>query len=180
VREHNLLYLAFHPGPSVNSGPVVTFLSQSPQNDLILQTRILSLKAHAFTDLTKPLNVVLPGDSITFSGDDLEYNEIPFSCPAATMIVPIPTTGTDKMVLVVGDEYCVLYSIALNPTSPKVSRLLISPTTGMSPRAASRRSPQAEMTGVSKRRKSSTSGQSDQWKVEPVWRIRQGFGTVLA
>jgi DNA damage-binding protein 1 len=183
IQEQNLLHLSFHPGTPSSSGPVVTFLSQSPQETLLIHPRAFSTTTRSFVDLAKATDVVCPLDPTLAIEEDTDFNEIPFSCPAAQRILHIPTDGSEKYALVIGDEYAVLYSIAFTPSSPRASRMSISSTTATSPRAsATRRSPQTELTNIGKRRKSSSGGgsSSDRWEVKPVWRIRQGFGTVLA
>ncbi|KAK4684331.1 hypothetical protein P7C73_g5851, partial [Tremellales sp. Uapishka_1] len=120
----------------------------------------------------------------TKDSPDADYNDIPFSCPAARTILPIPGT---RYLLVIGDEYCVLYSLTFVPQSPR-SPLALSAGPTTSPRAsATRRSPQNDMTGgPGKKRKSSISSKGisaeteEKWEFKPVWRVRQGFGTVLA
>jgi DNA damage-binding protein 1 len=181
TQEQNLLHLSFHTGAPSSSGPVVSFLSQSPQETLLLHPRAFNITTRSFVDLAKATDVVCPLDPTLAILEDTDFNEIPFSCPAAQRILPIPTEGTEKFALIMGDEYAVLYSIAFTPSSPRASRLSISSTTATSPRAsATRRSPQTELTNIGKRRKSSIGSSSDRWEVKPVWRTRQGFGTVLA
>lgn len=161
----------------------MSFLSLSPQNTLLLHPRAFSLSSRAFLDLAKATDVVSPLDPSLDIDEETDFNEVPFSCPAARRVLPVSTDGTEKFALVMGDEHSVLYSIAYAPSSPRTARMSISSNTATSPRAsAARRSPQAEMTNIGKRRKSSIGGKSDsgdKWEVKPVWRIRQGFGTVL-
>ncbi len=181
--------MAFLPPNAFGAEPMLSFLWLSSDSALQLQMRKLSLIAHSFTEASRSLDVVSPVRSSTEINAQTDYNDVPFSCPAARRVLPIPTTGSDKLALVIGDEHTVLYSISQTPQSPSASRRLSSSTAvGSSPRAsATRRSPQIEMVGgVGKRpRKSSTASRSfgeggDKWEVRPVWRVRQGFGTVLA
>lgn len=117
---------------------------------------------------------------------------MPFSCPAARRVVPIPSElpSGQRTLLVIGDEHSVLYTLGENnPQSPKAVRRM-SAVSGpiSSPRGNARRSPQTELSsGNTKRRKSSTGIKSVdnqdegfQWELQPVWRSRQGFGTVIA
>ncbi|OCF33570.1 hypothetical protein I316_04642 [Kwoniella heveanensis BCC8398] len=186
IREHNLLHLTFSPSP-VAQDPVVSFLWLSSTNDLQLQVRTLSLGAHTFNDLSRPVDIVSPVSRNVTLTDETDFNEIPFSCPAARRVLPI-TTGGEASFLVIGDEHTVLYTLGTTPQSPRAIRRLSAtsgPTT--SPRASARRSPQNEMvSNVSKRRKSSMGAkatptwENERWDLKPVWRVRQGFGTVLA
>ena len=168
---------------------MITFLWLASDSALQLQTRKLSLIAHSFVDASHCLNLIVPLRSKGQINADTDFNDIPFSCPAARRVLPIPTGGNDRLVLVIGDEHSVLYSMSETPQSPRISRL--STSSGIlsttSPRAnATRRSPQTDMAGnVGKRRKSSVSSKAgidsgDLWEFRPVWRVRQGFGTVLA
>jgi len=182
-----LLHLAFLPSTSIGNEPMLTFLWLSSESALQLQTRKLSINAHSFTDASRAIDVVAPVRSTVQINAETDFNDVPFSCPAARRVLPIPTTGNETLALVVGDEHSVLYSISRTPQSPRISRLSSSTGIDKSPRAsATRRSPQTEMMGsVGKRRKSSTASKSlgengDKWEVRPVWRVRQGFGTVLA
>ena len=158
-------------------GPVVSFLSLTPQNNLQLHMRAFSGQSHSFTDLVKPMDMVAPGMADVTYEEDTDYGAIPFSCPGARRILPIPTDGTEKKALIIGDEYTVLYSFG--PVAPHSREPGSSPTS--SPRAsAGNRSPQAEMKQLGKRRKSSIGGEGGRWELKPIWRIRQGFGTVLS
>lgn len=180
--------MAFLPPSGMMAEPMLTFLWLSSESVLELQTRKLSLVAHSFNDASRTLDVVSPLRASAEITATTDFNDVPFSCPAARRVLPIPTSGNDKYALVIGDEHAVLYSISQTPQSPSASRRLSSSTNiGSSPRAsATRRSPQTEMVGsVGKRqRKLSTAsvsvGGGDKWEVRPVWRVRQGFGTVLA
>ncbi|WVQ95773.1 hypothetical protein IAU59_002872 [Kwoniella sp. CBS 9459] len=187
IREHNLLHLSFIPSPSAHD-PVVSFLWLSATNDLELQARTLSLAARTFNDLSRSVDVVSPVSHNVSLTDETDFNDIPFSCPAARRVLPI-TTGNEVTLLVIGDEHTVLYTLGTTPQSPRAIRRLSAasgPTT--SPRASARRSPQNEMvSSVSKRRKSSmgskataATGENERWDLKPVWRVRQGFGTILA
>lgn len=178
IREQNLLSLAFHPGTPSAVGPVVSFLSLTPQNNLHLHMRAFSAQSHSFTDLVKPMDMVAPGMSDVTYEEDTDYGAIPFSCPGARRILPIPTQGTEKKAIIIGDEYTVLYAFGPAASPPRDPGS--SPTS--SPRgSAANRSPQAEMKQLGKRRKSSTGGGGGHgWELRPIWRIRQGFGTVLA
>ena len=152
-----------------------------------MTVRKLSLNTHSFTEASPVLDVVSPLRSNVDITSQTDFNDVPFSCPAARRVLPIPTQGNDKLVLVIGDEHAVLYSFSQVLQSPRVSRLSSSTSMNTSPRAnATRRSPQTEMVGIAgKRRKSSTTSKSlgdggDKWELKPIWRVRQGFGTVLA
>ncbi|KAK8849708.1 hypothetical protein IAR55_005043 [Kwoniella newhampshirensis] len=189
IREHNLLDLRFLPSSASSSGPIVSFLWLSATNDLQLQSRVLSLTAHAFEDLSRPVDVVSPTSSSLAISGDMDFNDIPFSCPAARRVLPVPgeLSGGEKTMLVLGDEHAVLYALSPIPQSPRVSRRLSAASgPATSPRASARRSPQTEMvSSVSKRRKSSmgsknTTSDDQKWELKPVWRVRQGFGIVLA
>lgn len=119
------------------------------------------MTTHSFVDLAKATDVVCPLDPDMAILEDTDFGEVPFACPAAQRILPIPSEGTEKFALVIGDEFAVLYSIAFAPSSPRTSRMSISSNTTTSPRAANiRRSPQTELTNIGKRRKSSTGGGS--------------------
>jgi DNA damage-binding protein 1 len=187
IREHNLLHLTFLPNPTA-SGPLVTFLWLSPSMTLQMQTRILSSSSHSFIEVSRPIDVVSPTRSPPIDAD-ADFNLVPFSCPAARRVMPIPTTSShERMILVMGDEHSVLYSLALVPQSPRASRLSGSSNVATSPRASAvKRSPQTEMVGAQvKKRKSSMTAKrpsldgGERWEMRPVWRIRQGFGTILA
>ncbi|ORY34709.1 CPSF A subunit region-domain-containing protein [Naematelia encephala] len=193
IREHNLLNLAFMP-QSAGSEPMLTFLWLSSTSSLLFQPRRLSLATHSFTDVTKAVDVVTLKSSVEVNGET-DFSRIPFSCPAARRILPIPSDGPngEKLALVIGDEYSTLYAISSAPQSPKVSRGSLSSSAGgamTSPRAAAKgRSPQTEVSGApGKRRKSSmnmtprrsSTDSSERWDARPVWRVRQGYGTVLA
>lgn len=144
--------------------------------------RAFSATSHAFTDLVKPMDVVVPGMSDAVYDEDTDYGAIPFSCPGARHIIPVPTTGQEKLVLIIGDEYTVLYSFAPGSTRRRSSTGQRSSPT-VSPRASAlSRSPQAEVKQqLGKRRKSSVSGEGGgKWEIKPVWRVRQGFGTILS
>jgi DNA damage-binding protein 1 len=124
------------------------------------------------------MDMVAPGMSDVTYEEDTDYGAIPFSCPGARRILPIPTDGAEKKAIIIGDEYTVLYSFG--PVTPHARDPGSSPMS--SPRASAvNRSPQAEMKQLGKRRKSSIGGEGGlRWELKPVWRIRQGFGTVLA
>jgi DNA damage-binding protein 1 len=153
----------------------------------MLQPRGLSLIAHGFNDLCHAVNVVSPQRTTGHIDAQTDFNEVPFSCPAARRILPIPSdpTSSSHLVLVMGDEHSVLYSIGPpSLKSPLKNSLSLSAT---SPRASAvRRSPQNEVIGgFGKRRKSSMSGKgfgsdNEKWEVTPIWRVRQGFGIVQA
>lgn len=173
----------------------------------MLQGRALSLSTHAFTDVTRSFDAMSPVRGVYDphnSNDD--FGEYPFSCPAASRVIPVPTPAGSassagaptRMFLVTGDEYTVLYEVVGVPASPRMGRSSISGSspvaaTATSPRGANtRRSPQAEMaSSQGKRRKSNTAGGTarrtstggetwDRWEMKPVCRVRQGFGQVLA
>lgn len=165
--------MTFLPGnPSV-----LTFLWMSEYNKIQVQPRLLSAVTRSFTELAPPTDVVNPLEFPVTKMEDLDFEAVPFSCPAGRNVLAVGNgpTGT-RLFLVIGDEHAVLYSVtaveATNPTSPRAS--------------AVRRSPQNDMGGVGKKRKSSASGRSvntdmeNTWSVKPVWRVRQGWGTVLA
>ncbi|WWC92848.1 uncharacterized protein L201_007809 [Kwoniella dendrophila CBS 6074] len=194
IREHNLLHLSFLPGPPTSSGPIISFLWLSATSDLQLQARTLSIVSHSFNDISRNVDVVSPLSSNVTLTEETDFNQIPFSCPAARRVLPIPSSasGTDLSLLVIGDEHSVLYNLGTVQQSPKALRRLSAVSgTNTSPRAANaRRSPQNEMvSSVSKRRKSSMNSKSsggigdsanERWELKPVWRVRQGFGTILA
>ncbi|OCF61827.1 hypothetical protein L486_01489 [Kwoniella mangroviensis CBS 10435] len=194
IREHNLLHLSFLPVPSISSGPIVSFLWLSATSDLQLQARTLSLASHSFNDLSRPVDVISPLSSNLTLTEETDFNQIPFSCPAARRVLPIPSSsGGEKeySLLVIGDEHGVLYNLGVTQQSPKALRRLsaVSGTnTQTSPRGANiRRSPQTELVSTTnKRRKSSINSKgigdsaNERWELRPVWRVRQGFGTVLA
>lgn len=176
IREHNLLSIAFLPQP-LPSGPLLTFLYLTPQQTLQMRTRSLSTSSHAFTDLSGVIDVVAPGGEAYDAPTD--FAEIPFSCPVARRVLTIP--GKDRMALVMGDEYSVLYSVTLT-AQPVRRRSSVATGPATSPRASAKRSPQNEMIGggQGKRRKSSVNKGDEKWQMKPIWRIRQGFGTILA
>ncbi|WVF68077.1 hypothetical protein IAT40_002840 [Kwoniella sp. CBS 6097] len=186
IREHNLLHLSFIPSP-VSQDPVISFLWLSATSDLHLQARTLSLAAHTFNDLSRIVDVVSPLSRNVTLTDGTDFDEIPFSCPAARRVLPI-ASGSEVSLLVIGDEHTVLYSLGTTAQSPTaIRRLSAASGPATSPRASARRSPQNEMvSSVSKRRKSSMgargtiTGENERWELKPVWRARQGFGTVLA
>ncbi len=140
------------------------FLWINENNQIQLGARVLSRQR--LHDRGAPIDVVNPTDATVEESDDPDFNEIPFSCPAARSILAI----SGRHVLVVGDEHAVLYDISQAKAT----------------RASAKRSPQAETGGVGKRRKSSMSGRGvstdheGKFAVQPVWRVRQGWGTVLA
>jgi DNA damage-binding protein 1 len=176
IREHNLLSIEFLDQP-LPAGPLLTFLYLTPGQKLQLQTRLLSVSTQSFTDMSQAIDVVSPrGESVDADSD---FSEIPFSCPAARRVLSIP--GKTRMALVMGDEYSVLYTITL-AAQPARRRSSVASGPGTSPRASAKRSPQTEMVGggQGKRRKSSTSKAGEKWEMTSVWRIRQGFGTILA
>ncbi|WVQ75561.1 hypothetical protein IAR50_005188 [Cryptococcus sp. DSM 104548] len=190
IREHNILHISFLP--TSLDGPIVTFLWLTAANELRLQARSLSTASHSFTPLSASINVVQPTSKLPVS-EVTDFNTIPFSCPAARRVLPITSQTPDgaRSLLVIGDEHTVLYTLCSpKPESPKAARRLSAvsgPTT--SPRANARRSPQEDLTsGNVKRRKASMGGSKAATSPEdgaglelsPVWRIRQGFGTVLA
>lgn len=180
IAEHNLLDLAFTPGPN-DTAPVVTFLWMSEYSKIQVQPRSLSMSGFKFVELGAPVDVVNPLGEPMPQNDDLDFGTVPFSCPAGRNILPIAGAGPDgtRQFLVIGDEHTVLYSIK------SASNTQFKPST--SPRASAvRRSPQAETGGIGKKRKSSTSGRSvatdleERMHLQPVWRVRQGYGVVLA
>lgn len=158
----------------------------------MFEIRKLSLTAHYFAEISRPTDVVRPRRKAVDINANTDFAELPCSCPAARRVLPIHTDAVtgEKQVLLIGDEYTVLYSITnttLVTTSPR-RRMSSQSSVTTSPRASAlRRSPQAEMHGsLGKKRKSSMTNrggekeEADAWKARPVWRVRQGFGTVLA
>lgn len=179
VREQNLLSLAFHSGPPTLHGPIISMLSLSPHNEILLNSRSLSTTTQSFHDLGKALNVVTP-QSTPSPDEEIDYGQIPFSCPGARHVIPAGTLGSERLVLVVGDEYSVLYSFSQVDRRDSSQQLTSSQSPATSPRASAvNRSPQSEMKQIGKRRKSSNAD-GGRWVVNPVWRIRQGFGTILS
>ena len=185
VREHNLLQMAFMPATQNQLEPVVSVIWQSSSKALHLQTRAVSLASRSFEDKTTAVNVVTPLSEVHIPNEDeFDFNDIPYSCPAARHVLPV----TPDSVLVIGDEHSVLYKLHKTPSSPRISRASVSSASGTatSPRAnAVRRSPQNEMSAPGKRRKSSNTARRsldacDRWELKPIWRARQGFGTILA
>ena len=173
LREHNLLDIAFIPRKCS-----VAFLWQSSTEALMLDTREVSLAAHSFTDPSIPVNLISPldDDDIPVT-DSFDFNSIPYACPAARHLLPI----SEEHIVVMGDEHSVLYRLLQpTPTSPRVSRGSVSSLSGVtSPRASAvRRSPQHEMLAPGNKRMATTVRRSRQ--LQPVWRVRQGFGVVLA
>lgn len=162
-------------------------LWQSSTEALLVQTREVSLTTHALNDSSSSVNVVTPLKDVDIPDTDtFDFNDVPYSCPAARRLLPI----SHDNVLVMGDEHTVLYTISPPaPVSPRISRGSISSVSGTatSPRAnATRRSPQNEVSAPGKRRKSSMTAAraglagADRWELKPVWRVRQGFGIILA
>ena len=179
VREQNLLSLAFHTGPPTLHGPMISMLSLSPHNEIQLNFRSLSTNTQSLHDIGKAINVVTPQSSPP-SDEEIDYGQIPFSCPGARHVIPAGTLGSERLVLVVGDEYSVLYSISQVERRDSSQQLTSSQSPATSPRASAvNRSPQSEMKQIGKRRKSSN-GDGSRWQVNPVWRVRQGFGTILS
>jgi DNA damage-binding protein 1 len=179
VREQNLLSLAFHTGPPTLHGPMISMLSLSPHNEIQLNFRSLSTTTQSLHDIGKALNVVTPQYTPT-SDEEIDYGQIPFSCPGARHVISAGTLGSERLVLVVGDEYSVLYSISQVDRRDSSQQLTSSQSPATSPRASAiNRSPQSEMKQIGKRRKSSNADGA-RWQVNPVWRVRQGFGTILS
>ena len=179
VREQNLLSLAFHTGPPTLHGPMISMLSLSPHNEIQLNFRSLSTTTQSLHDIGKAINVVTP-QSPPPSDEEIDYGQIPFSCPGARHVIPAGTLGSERLVLVVGDEYSVLYSISQVERRDSSQQLTSSQSPATSPRASAvNRSPQSEMKQIGKRRKSSNADGA-RWQVNPVWRVRQGFGTILS
>lgn len=172
IREHNLLHLAFLPGDP----EVLLFLWMSEYNKISVQARAQPRGDDREWDgLAPPVDVVNPMDEL-MPKKDVDFEWTPFSCPAGRNLLPVGAgPGDTRLFLVIGDEHAVMY--ALSPSSGDKHR---------SPRAsAARRSPQVETGGIGKKRKSSASGRSvatdaSEYQLRPVWRVRQGFGTVLA
>jgi DNA damage-binding protein 1 len=181
VREQNLLSLAFHTGPTTIHGPVISMLALSPNNEIELYFRSLSVQTQSLNDLGKPLNVVItPQAGISSPTAEINYGSIPFSCPGARHVIPVGTLGNERLLLVVGDEYTVLYSSSqVERREHEMSSSSQSVMT--SPRASAiSRSPQSELKQIGKRRKSSTTDSGGRWQVNPIWRLKQGFGTILS
>lgn len=161
---------------------MVTFLWMSEYNKIQLQPRQFSAAKHQFDERAPITDVVNPTEYPVEQADDVDFNDIPFSCPAGRNVLAIPGSGPGGvgLFLVIGDEHAVLYAVSAAPNSPK------KPSVASARASAARRSPQAETGGVGKKRKSSMSGRSvnadveNKWHVQPVWRVRQGWGTVLA
>jgi DNA damage-binding protein 1 len=180
VREQNLLSLAFHSGPPTLHGPIISMLSLSPHSEIQLNLRSLSTTTQTLHDLGKTINVVTPQSPSPGDGEGIDYGTIPFSCPGARHVIPAGTLGSERLCLVVGDEYSVLYSFNQIERREASQQLTSSPSPATSPRASAvNRSPQSEMKQIAKRRKSSTTD-GGRWQIHPVWRVRQGFGTVLS
>lgn len=160
---------------------MVTFLWMSEYNKIQMQPRQFVAAKHIFEERAPITDVVNPTEYPAEQSEDVDFNDIPFSCPAGRNVISIPAAGPggERLFLVVGDEHAVLYAVSSAPSSPKRS-------TASARASAARRSPQAETGGVGKKRKSSMSGRSvnadmeDRWHVQPVWRVRQGWGTVLS
>ncbi|KAL1411075.1 hypothetical protein Q8F55_002024 [Vanrija albida] len=183
IREHNLLDIAFAPGDT-SPTPLVAFLWMTENNRIQLQPKQLSIATHSFTNAGAPIDVVNPLEyPVNGEDQDLDFNAIPFSTPAARNLLAVPGHGPNdsRQFFVIGDEHATLYSIAVGPSAASAAKVAASPRA-----SAIRRSPQAETGGIGKKRKSSTSGRGintdadDRWNTAPVWRTRQGFGTVLA
>lgn len=181
IREHNLLDIAFGPARP-DEPPMVTFLWMSEYNKIQLQPRQFVPQKHQFDEHAPITDVVNPLEYPMQQSEDVDFNDIPFSCPAGRNVLAIPGAGPGgaRLFLVVGDEHAVLYSVTTATGSPR------KPSISTSRASAVRRSPQSETGGVGKKRKSSMSGRSvnadaeARWHVQPVWRVRQGWGTVLA
>lgn len=182
IREHNLLDIAFLPAKAHINTPSVAYLWQSSSGAILLQYREVSLVAHALEEASQIVNILCP-NSENIELEEPDFGDIPYSCPAARYILPIAY----DQVLVMGDEYVVLYGVKVIPKSPKVSRSSFSSATGpaISPRAsATGRSSQNEMSAPGKRRKGSNasrrlSGTGEKGELAPVFRARQGFGAIL-
>ena len=174
--------MAILPSVSATAEPTIAFLWLSPTSNLLMQVR--RFEDYFFRDLSDTVDVLSPLRNVDL-GLDANFADVPYSCPAARTVLPI----SEESVLVIGDEYSVLYSLTYVPQSPKAKRGSISsqdPVT-TSPRASAvSRSPQAESTLPGKRRKSSAAAgrlneaTKETWAFKPVWRARQGFGTILA
>ncbi|BEJ16509.1 hypothetical protein CspHIS471_0511140 [Cutaneotrichosporon sp. HIS471] len=163
IREHNLLGFTFLPRPE-GAETTLMFLWMNEHHKIQIGAR--ALVKQRLLERGNPVDVVNPTLAEIEPNDDPDFNEIPFSCPAARSILAV----SERHVLVVGDEHAVLYDVS----------------EAKAKRAAAKRSPQAETGGVGKRRKSSMSGRGVSTDNEanlailPVWRMRQGWGTVLA
>lgn len=175
IHEHNLLNLTFVPCED-SGNPVLTMLWMSDEHKILLQPRVLSLHTHSFTELAPRTDVVNPLELPLGNVTEPNFGEIDFSCPAGRTVLSLGAGPNGcRAFLVVGDEYAVMYCINPVPSSPKTA-----------PKRSVKRSPRSEVGGAGKRRKSSQSGRSvttdsePRWSVQPVWRVRQGFGTILA
>jgi DNA damage-binding protein 1 len=177
IREQNLLSLAFHPGQPTAHGPVVSMLWLSPSNQLRLQFRAISTTEQSLHNLGKDRDVVRAESNQSDQDEDTDFGSIPFACPGARHIIPVPGIDDERLALVVGDEFSVLYSFSQVGERERTSSI----SQSTSPRASAvNRSPQTEARQIGKRRKSSTSEGGRRWELKPIWRMRQGFGTVLA
>lgn len=182
IREHNLLHLAFLPN-SDSSQHIVSFLWLSSTGRLLFQPRSLSITSHSFTELPgSTTDVVDPSRSSEPFTEATNFVDIPFACPAARQVLPIPTHNDQRAVLVIGDEFSVFYTI--DSQTSRGSKVSNSPMA--SPRASAKaRSPQNDLVGsVGKRRKSGLAGKTEEasetWEVKPIFRVQQGRGTILA
>ncbi|GMK54981.1 hypothetical protein CspeluHIS016_0200370 [Cutaneotrichosporon spelunceum] len=163
IREHNLLGFTFLSRPE-GAETTLMFLWMNEQNKIQLGARVLVKQR--ILERGSAVDVVNPAHTEIEPNDDPDFNEIPFSCPAARNILAV----SERHVLIVGDEHAVLYNVS----------------EAKAKRASAKRSPQAETGGVGKRRKSSVTGRGvstdndTNIAIQPVWRVRQGWGTVLA
>ncbi|WVO14336.1 hypothetical protein L204_101968 [Cryptococcus depauperatus] len=187
IREHNLLHLAFLP--SLQNEHVVSFLWLTADNQLMLQIHSLSLSSHSFVSLSRPINVVTPTTSQQVA-ENSDFSDIPFSCPAARRVVSIPSQlrGGERTFLVIGDEFSVLYMLSSSSQPPQsTKRIPLVSEAVISPRVAARRSQDELLSGDNKRRKGISGSkmansifENEQLEITPLFRIRQGFGTVLS
>lgn len=157
---------------------MLAFLWLSEYNKISVQPRIYA--NNGFTDLAPATDVVNPLDFPLTRGETPDFEALPFSCPAGRNVLPIgPGVGNTRHFLVIGDEHTVMYEVTSGPDKQHAP--------SSSPRAASaRRTSHSDTGGSHKKRKSSASGRSvatdveNSWVIRPVWRLAQGFGTVLA
>lgn len=157
-----------HPGANVNSikehnlvsltyipthhpQPVLAFLSLSATRSQVIQIRSLMSATQLLTDLTQTTTVSM----------DI--------CPAARHLIGLPSG-----LLVVGDEFSLFHDIQQRDGSKSSVRL------GSSPEAvAKKRKGSVGGSLVSTFAKSDVDG-GDVWDFKTGFRLRQGFGNVLA
>jgi DNA damage-binding protein 1 len=143
------------------------------RNGIMVQARARSSSApHTFTAVAPSTDAINPLEYPVRQDEDVDFGALPFACPAAQRVLPIGSgPGGARMFLLAGDEYAVLYAVTPRPPS--------------SPKAAAAAGGGVAKGGVGKKRRSSASGRSvptdgESGLVRPVWRVRQGYGTVVA